>query len=448
MHLVVREHERIPVVAERQRADERALTVAESELLLRTCERERIPAVVGGYRSVKFRSYCGVIQAGSLVVEVLPKIALDDGFDRALLLRMIALASDFPLAAVDSDRLAVQGHSLLLALVRWYCDELLAQMHQGMLKQYVSVAEPLASIRGRWRPDVDALRHAGRRDRMHCEFDELTANNRYNQTLKAALRRVMPLVRQSESVSRRVSQLLGWMVDVDDGPVRAAQVDELPLNRLTQRYSRALMMARWFLSEESPDLSRGRESGLALLFDMNALFQRSLGALLRRVLPKGLHLREEGPRRHLAKDELGQRQFQMRPDLCILRGDEVLAIVDAKWKLLDPSVNGGQPGVAQADAYQLHAYASAYGCSRVALWYPGTAALGEPNVSEPRLYQFSSAASGEPASLLLVQQVAMPFPVAGERWIDAMTAEVRAQLGLLLGASAGLGVRDLSVASA
>jgi 5-methylcytosine-specific restriction enzyme subunit McrC len=446
MHLIVREHERIPVVAERERADERALTDAESELLLRTCELARIPAVVGAYRSVKFRSYCGVIQAGSLVVEVLPKIAQDDGFDRALLLRMIALASDFPLAAVDSDRLAMQGHSLLLALVRWYCDELQAQMHQGMLKQYVTAAEPLASIRGRWRPDVDALRHAGRRDRMHCEFDELTANNRYNQALKAALRRVMPLVRQSDVVSRQVAQLLGWMVDVDDVVVRAAQLDELPMNRLTQRYSRALMMARWFLSSHSPDLSNGREAGLALLFDMNALFQRTLGALIRRVLPEGLHLREEGPRRYLATDELGQRQFQMRPDLCILRGDEVLAIADAKWKLLDLSASAGQPGVAQADAYQLHAYASAYGCTRVALWYPCPGARDEPNEQGSRLYEFSGGATDEPLRQLLVQQVAMPFPVAGERWIDAMTSEVRAQLGLLLGASVGPGPGDLSLA--
>jgi hypothetical protein len=68
MHLVVREHERISVVAERQRPDERALTTAEAELLLRTCEREGIAAVARGYRSIKFRSYCGVIQAGSLLV--------------------------------------------------------------------------------------------------------------------------------------------------------------------------------------------------------------------------------------------------------------------------------------------------------------------------------------------------------------------------------------------
>lgn len=431
MHLVVREHERVSVVAERQRPDERALTTAEAELLLRTCEREGIAAVAGGYRSIKFRSYCGVIQAGSLLVEVLPKIAEDDGFDRTLLLRMIALASDLPLAGLDADRLALQQHSLLLALVRWFCDELARQLHQGMVKTYVTEADTLSSIRGRWRPQLDALRHAGRPDRMHCEFDELTPNNAYNQVLKAALRRVMPLARRSEELSRKASQLLGWMADVDDRPVCVAELDALPMNRLTQRYARALMMARWFLSSQTPDLNQGRSDGLALLFDMNVLFQRTLGALIRRVLPAGLHLREEGPRRHLATDQLGQRQFQMRPDLCILRGDEVLAIADAKWKLLEVEPESGRHGVAQADAYQLHAYASTYQCGRVALWYPQAGAVQDRQPDSP-VFTLMGAKQEERHSQLLVQSLRISAEVGAAAWSEAMSSEVEGHLRTLL----------------
>ena len=430
MHLVVREHERIPVVAERQRPDERALTTAEAELLLRTCEREGIAAVSGAYRAIKFRSFCGVIQAGSLLVEVLPKIAEDDGFDRALLLRMVALASDLPLAGLDADRLALQQHSVLLALVRWFCDELARQLHQGMVKVYVTESDALSSIRGRWRAQVDAVRHAGRPDRMQCEFDELTPDNPYNQVLKAALRRVMPLARRSEELSRKTSQLLGWMADVDDRPVRVSELDALPVNRLTQRYSRALMMARWFLSSQAPDLRQGHSDGLALLFDMNVLFQRTLGALIRRVLPAGLHLREEGPRRYLAADQLGQRQFQMRPDLCILRGDEVLAIADAKWKLLEVEPESGRHGVAQADAYQLHAYATTYQCGQVALWYPKRPA--EDVQPAGPVFTLAGGANADDRSYLTVQKVDISSAENASAWSVAMAAEVSSQLSRLL----------------
>lgn len=438
MHLVVREHERIPVVAERQRPDERALTVAESELLLRTCEREGIAAVRGAYRSVKFRSFCGVVQAGTLLVEVLPKIAQDDGFDRAMLLRMIALASDLPVARLDADKLALQKHSVLLALVRWFCDELARQLHQGMLKRYVTDADALASIRGRWRPDIDAARHAGRPSRLHCEFDELTANNPYNRALKAALRRVATLVSQSQDLSRKVAQLLGWMAHVDDVAVQAAQLDELPMDRLTQRYARALMMARWFLSAQAPDLRQGPNHGLALLFDMNVLFQRMLGVLIRRALPKDLHLREEGPRNYLATDQLGRRQFQMRPDLCILRGEKVLAIADAKWKLLDSEARGGRHGIDQADAYQLHAYATAYGCDRVALWYPRPSAADPHESAVWPTYALASTATSTTPSKLLIQPVRIATSTTPGGWSELMAIEVGRHLRTLLDAQQAL----------
>jgi 5-methylcytosine-specific restriction endonuclease McrBC regulatory subunit McrC len=43
-------------------------------------------------------------------------------------------------------------------------------------------------------------------------------------------------------------------------------------------------------------------------------------------------------------------------------------LLDAKWKRLDPGA--ASRGVAREDAYQLAAYAGAYGCANVALIYP------------------------------------------------------------------------------
>ena len=50
-------------------------------------------------------------------------------------------------------------------------------------------------------------------------------------------------------------------------------------------------------------------------------------------------------------------------------------ILDAKWKRLDPGERNH--GVNPADAYQLFAYGRAYGCGRVVLVYPRTAAFRE-----------------------------------------------------------------------
>jgi hypothetical protein len=96
MHLIVREHEDIAVVAQRQ-SGERALRMAEADALWLMCERQKVAAMSWANRAVKFSHHCGVIQVGALVVEILPKIADDDGFDRTVLLHMIDLACNFPL---------------------------------------------------------------------------------------------------------------------------------------------------------------------------------------------------------------------------------------------------------------------------------------------------------------------------------------------------------------
>lgn len=372
--LTVWEHERIAVV-DHASASERALTRAEADALAAITEGLDGPPMTLGHRSVKFGSHCGVLQAGGVSVEVLPKVADDPAFDRSVLLRMLAAASDFPLSRVDGQKVALQSHTLLLALIRWFCDELFTQFHQGLLREYVNQQGPLGAIRGRWRPEIDATRYPGRRDRLHCEFDELTEDNRYNQALKAALRVVHPLTLGSERLRRDVGLLIAWLAEVADVRVTAECVRRLPENRLVARYSRALRLAEWFLASTAPDVRAGLSDGLALLFDMNVLFQGFLAAALRRALPEGLQVREEGPRHHLTRDLEGQRRFQMKPDLCVLDGDRVVAIVDAKWKRLEPERADGRWGIQQADVYQLHAYASAYGCERVALWYPGGATL-------------------------------------------------------------------------
>jgi 5-methylcytosine-specific restriction endonuclease McrBC regulatory subunit McrC len=49
-------------------------------------------------------------------------------------------------------------------------------------------------------------------------------------------------------------------------------------------------------------------------------------------------------------------------------------VIDTKWKLLSPGKKG-RNGVAEADLYQLYAYARRYGCARSVLLYPHTNGL-------------------------------------------------------------------------
>lgn len=417
--LCVREHQRVPVV-EHPSPGAAELSPGEAQALARLCERLKWPAVALEHRAVKFSSHCGLLQAPGITVEILPKITLHEAGERELLLRLLALASRLPQSWAEAAHLGAHRHSLTRALVGWFCDELSTQFHQGLVRAYVATKDTLQAVRGRWDPVRDALRTPGRVDRLYCRFDELTENHAMHQVLKAALRRAALLVAGVPAITLPVQALLSWLAEVEDKPCTRQDLDRLPRSRLTARYDRALQMARWFLSDEAPDLSAGAHTGLAVLFDMNALFQAALSRVLKESLPAGWQLREEGPQRSLAKDASLKDRFLMKPDLCVLQGDQVRLILDAKWKRLDPLSPDGRWGVGQADAYQLHAYGHRYGCSRLVLCYPdiGTA-LG---LERPR-FQFISGHDGAPQMCLAVETWSLGS-CPGTPWLAGLREQV------------------------
>ena len=112
----------------------------------------------------------------------------------------------------------------------------------------------------------------------------------------------------------------------------------------------------------------------ALLFPMEEVFEDFVTAAVRRHQQR-FAVRAQGPMRHLATDIADRPAFRMKPDIALLERGQILFILDAKWKHLDPSERNR--GVSQADAYQLFAYGRTYGCRRVVLVYPMTAEFRE-----------------------------------------------------------------------
>jgi hypothetical protein len=119
----------------------------------------------------------------------------------------------------------------------------------------------------------------------------------------------------------------------------------------------------------------------------------------------------------------------MKPDFCVLRGAKVVAIIDAKWKRLDTEGEYGKWGVRQEDVYQLHTYAVAYGCQRVALWYPYHSGLGNDQ-SRPK---FSFLLQGDvvTGSSLQVDWIRLAGNEPGSAWRNAIVQELASGLAKL-----------------
>lgn len=85
-------------------------------------------------------------------------------------------------------------------------------------------------------------------------------------------------------------------------------------------------------------------------------------------------------------------RFQLEPDIGVYRNQQIVCLIDAKWKSLDPT--RAHCGVMQGDAYQMYAYGKEFSAPTTVMLYPRTGGL-PAMVAEYRHHdnQIESAAS-------------------------------------------------------
>lgn len=365
------EHEAIPITAE---GDGFSLTPLEAERLAQIGE-QRPGFCELGHRQVKLAQFCGVVSLGERVLEVLPKtqdreVAPEDC--RGVLLRLLRLSERFPHFAHVPAAQHLRRAPLLEAFIAAFYQAVTTVIRGGLLRQYLEQEEDLRIVRGRIATTRQLGTHANRRDRVACVFDELSADNIWNRVLKKAVRITRPWLRSAE-LGRRWIELMGVLDEVDDTRLARAEVDRLVFDRRAERYREAIDWARWILALLAPDLRGGRYEAPSLLFDMNKLFESSVAAVLRRAAPRhALEVIPQDRSRALAlvqSADVIEPGYILQPDLLLVRANQVLVVADTKWKRIEFD-RKGRPSPAEADIYQLHAYASAYRCRELALIYP------------------------------------------------------------------------------
>lgn len=366
------EHESIPIVASRE-PGQKALANRHIELLANLEKVLPAGAFQRGHQSIKWKQFCGVVQLQDVTLEILPKIygrESDPGSSRQALIRMLQKASLLPNHKIGQANINVQKHTLLDVFIFHFCDELQHQLIQGKVREYVSHESNLPVIRGRLLLDEQVKVNLVNKERLYCRFDELSEDVLLNKILRFTLKLLLPLCR-SNLARQRVSDLFMAFDKISDKAINVDSFQQLNLNRNNMRYSSLIEQCRLFVQGLNPDVLAGGAKAYSLLFDMNRLFEAWVASTIRKPANAlGLRLKEQGPRKYLAYRTDAERDvFQMKPDIALLNPEsELVFIGDAKWKLLNAEEI--KLGVAQADLYQLIAYANRYTIKKVSIYYP------------------------------------------------------------------------------
>lgn len=339
------------------------------------------------YRAIKFSSFCGVIQLSDLTIEILPKIYSDDeraSVNRKGLLDMLIVCLNLSTPETGLAQLALQHQNLLHIFVDLYCKEVFTQSHQGLLKQYIRREENLYKLKGKilWHSQV--RKNIVQKQRIFCEFDELSEDNIYNQTVKTTLRLLARLTRNNVLLQNKLQTLLNIFDPISNVEISANTVASLDINRLVKRYDKLLLWSEWLLRGKSPSVEGGNAKSIAFLFDMNKLFEdyiyKMFVACTRQYAEfRSLRILQEKPIHYLLQridNKESKKYFRLKPDICIFfKGEHrPRLIIDTKWKRLKPDSFDTKWNISQADIYQMHAYAHSYDCD-VVLLYPDNPAI-------------------------------------------------------------------------
>ena len=322
----------------------------------------------------------GILSIPGRTVEILPKI---DGGNRAVrkaLIRMLAVALDVRIASGELSALDTQRRDLLELLARLFADRLLAAVRRGLPRRYIAHEDDLPVLRGRLNVTRQVTHLAIRPDRLACRYDEFSEDTPLNRVLKAAVTRLVRLVRAPANV-RSLAELMARFEAVSDSP--HPRRETVRLDRTNTAFHDLYRMARLFLNDEWQSTTDGAADGFALLFPMHELFEKFVGRCLKRALaPRAVHLQRGG------RYALSDRLFETRPDI-VAETLEGSIVLDTKWKELK---RGDSLGVAKDDVYQMIAYAHAWGATRLILLYPWRKEAADRD-GRPRLRRWTVANS-------------------------------------------------------
>lgn len=317
---------------------------------------------------VRFQNYVGVIQAGDLTIEILPKIGkeTDAGGDKTtwqqVLINMLMECNWMRVYAHEKASLQIKYNSILEAYLDLFINECESLLHLGLIKKYRLVENNVMALKGKILFAKNIQKNIVHQERFYTSHQEYDRNNIFNQILLKALR-IIPKISSSPLLKDRVNRLLLNFPELSDISVNEASFQKLVFDRKTMAYQEAIEIAAMLLLNYRPDISSGHKHVLAILFDMNDLWEEYVFRHIVRYSKQNWDIVPQDYRTIWERISKTKSSKGVKPDIVITNGSKKL-IVDTKWKLPENDIP------ADADLKQMFMYNEYWDEADAVLLYP------------------------------------------------------------------------------
>lgn len=315
-----------------------------------------------GHRSVRFKNYVGILATPKLTIEILPKVDRQTKKDKtswqAILVDLLCACRFVHPESTGPAFLETKPGDLLEWYLKVFIDELKAILRHGLLHQYRSREGNLGVLKGRLNVSRQIRKNLFHQERFHVSYDEFSNRHPANVVIGAALQKLQFLL-----LSTELRTQINYLAKCFPPPAAGSMLpmlspEELLRDRRLLRYKQALSIARHILQEERPDIQAGPHRGLALLFDMNLLFEEYLYRQLLRWKGKNIRIERQ-------QSTLFWGHNRLRPDLVIVTPTDRW-VLDTKWRMLSSL----QPSA--EELRQIYVYCDYFKAKRGVLIFPHT----------------------------------------------------------------------------
>jgi len=320
------------------------------------------------HNGIKFSEYVGVIQIGNTQIEVLPKADKNPDSEkeknrwRDILINMIRAVGGFEIKSTSNSNLKIKPNSILDLYFEFFINEIEYLLHHGLLKQYRKKEGNLTSLKGSLQFGKHIHQNLTHQERFYVKYTNYNVEHLFHFIIYKTLR-LLKHINSNADLQSRIHSLLLYFPEMPDIKISEATFNKLVYNRKTQSYKKAIDISKLILLQYHPDLLKGRNDMLALMFDMNKLWEKFVYICLLKHKDTDTFISPQF-QKYFWKPENGCRS-KMIPDIVITRGKSDCIVLDTKWKLL----NDYNPS--PEDLRQMYVYCEYFGAKKVALIYPG-----------------------------------------------------------------------------
>ncbi|RZJ75114.1 MAG: restriction endonuclease [Flavobacterium sp.] len=316
------------------------------------------------HNGIKFKQFVGAIQIHDLTIEILPKVDRDTIGENELwhgvLIDMLKACKKITPRSNQTASLNLKSNSILELYLELYIEELEYLFHVGLIKKYVKQEGNLTALKGALLFGKHIHKNLVHAERFYTRHTIYSHSHILHQVLKQALG-ICEKLSSSYRLTDRIKRLLLVWPEHKEVRIDLALFEKFNRDRKIIHYKEALYIAKLLLTNFRPDICGGNENVLALLFNMNTLWEEFVYRRLKECADKfGFEVYQQ------TKVDFWNSTTStktVKPDLVMVgRGQTI--VIDTKWK--QPDEDWPQDN----DLKQMLVYKLYYHADEAILLYP------------------------------------------------------------------------------